>query len=139
MTQLRHGPEVLPDGARFSLWAPHLERVLVRVGEREHELEGRGDGWWSAHVPGVKAGDRYVHVLPDGRALPDPASRRQPDGGGPDALQRFVDAAHGLGLTVCLDVVYNHLGPEGNLTVNLGPEPAGGLPGWGWAIREGGG
>ncbi len=34
--------------------------------------------------------------------------------GGPAALQRFVDRAHGLGLAVCLDVVYNHLGPEGN-------------------------
>jgi maltooligosyltrehalose trehalohydrolase len=34
--------------------------------------------------------------------------------GGPAALQRFVDAAHGHGLGVCLDVVYNHLGPDGN-------------------------
>ena len=31
--------------------------------------------------------------------------------GGPDALKRFVDAAHGLGIGVMLDVVYNHLGP----------------------------
>jgi maltooligosyltrehalose trehalohydrolase len=36
--------------------------------------------------------------------------------GGPAALQRFVDRAHGLGLCVCLDVVQNHLGPEGNYT-----------------------
>ena len=34
--------------------------------------------------------------------------------GGPDALQRFVDAATRVGLAVCLDVVYNHLGPSGN-------------------------
>lgn len=34
--------------------------------------------------------------------------------GGPAALQRFVDAAHARGLAVCLDVVYNHLGPSGN-------------------------
>jgi maltooligosyltrehalose trehalohydrolase len=34
--------------------------------------------------------------------------------GGPAALQRFVDAAHGHGLAVILDVVYNHFGPEGN-------------------------
>lgn len=34
--------------------------------------------------------------------------------GGPDALRRFVDAAHAHGLAVILDVVYNHLGPEGN-------------------------
>lgn len=32
-----------------------------------------------------------------------------------DALKRFVDAAHALGLAVILDVVYNHLGPDGNV------------------------
>ena len=31
-----------------------------------------------------------------------------------DALKRFVDRAHALGLAVILDVVYNHLGPDGN-------------------------
>ena len=41
--------------------------------------------------------------------------------GGPAALHRFVDAAHGLGLGVCLDVVYNHLGPDGNYLGELGP------------------
>jgi maltooligosyltrehalose trehalohydrolase len=34
--------------------------------------------------------------------------------GGPDGLRRLVDACHERGLTVLLDVVYNHLGPEGN-------------------------
>jgi maltooligosyltrehalose trehalohydrolase len=34
--------------------------------------------------------------------------------GGPEALRRFVDAAHKQGLGVILDVVYNHFGPEGN-------------------------
>jgi maltooligosyltrehalose trehalohydrolase len=34
--------------------------------------------------------------------------------GTPDDLRGFVDAAHGLGLGVVLDVVYNHLGPAGN-------------------------
>jgi maltooligosyltrehalose trehalohydrolase len=34
--------------------------------------------------------------------------------GGPDGLRRLVDAAHALGLGVILDVVFNHLGPEGN-------------------------
>jgi malto-oligosyltrehalose trehalohydrolase len=34
--------------------------------------------------------------------------------GRPEALKAFVDQAHGLGLMVFLDVVYNHFGPEGN-------------------------
>ncbi len=34
--------------------------------------------------------------------------------GGPDGLKRLVDAAHQHGLGVILDVVYNHLGPDGN-------------------------
>ena len=41
--------------------------------------------------------------------------------GGPEALQRFVDAAHARGLAVCLDVVYNHLGPDGNRLPEFGP------------------
>jgi maltooligosyltrehalose trehalohydrolase len=34
--------------------------------------------------------------------------------GEPDDLRRFVDRAHALGLGVILDVVYNHVGPDGN-------------------------
>lgn len=41
--------------------------------------------------------------------------------GGPDALKRFVDAAHARGLAVLLDVVYNHFGPSGNYTGKFGP------------------
>jgi maltooligosyltrehalose trehalohydrolase len=41
--------------------------------------------------------------------------------GGPDGLRRLVNACHGLGLSVALDVVYNHLGPEGNYLRNFGP------------------
>jgi maltooligosyltrehalose trehalohydrolase len=41
--------------------------------------------------------------------------------GGPHAFRRFVDAAHALGLCVVLDVVYNHLGPEGNVLRAYGP------------------
>ena len=41
--------------------------------------------------------------------------------GGPRGLQRFVDACHQQGLAVVLDVVYNHLGPEGNVLGAYGP------------------
>ena len=41
--------------------------------------------------------------------------------GGPLAFQRFVDACHRRGLAVVLDVVYNHLGPEGNILGHFGP------------------
>ncbi len=41
--------------------------------------------------------------------------------GGPRGLQRLVDAAHQHGLAVILDVVYNHLGPEGNYFERFGP------------------
>lgn len=41
--------------------------------------------------------------------------------GGPRALQRLVDACHARGLSVSLDVVYNHLGPSGNYLSEFGP------------------
>jgi maltooligosyltrehalose trehalohydrolase len=41
--------------------------------------------------------------------------------GGPDGLKRLVNAAHKRGLAVILDVVYNHLGPEGNYFRQFGP------------------
>lgn len=41
--------------------------------------------------------------------------------GGPEGLRRLVSACHRTGLAVCLDVVYNHLGPEGNYLHDYGP------------------
>lgn len=41
--------------------------------------------------------------------------------GGPEAFKRFIDAAHREGLAVILDVVYNHLGNEGNYLRLFGP------------------
>lgn len=56
--------------------------------------------------------------------------------GGPDGLKRLVNSCHKKGLAVVLDVVYNHLGPEGNYLWAFGPyftdeykTP------WGWAIN----
>ena len=41
--------------------------------------------------------------------------------GGPEGLKRLVNACHRQGLAVVLDVVYNHLGPEGNYLPDFGP------------------
>jgi maltooligosyltrehalose trehalohydrolase len=41
--------------------------------------------------------------------------------GGPDELKKLVNACHQAGLAVVLDVVYNHLGPEGNYLSEFGP------------------
>jgi len=41
--------------------------------------------------------------------------------GSPDQLRELVDAAHGLGLSVLLDVVYNHFGPAGNYLSAFSP------------------
>jgi maltooligosyltrehalose trehalohydrolase len=42
--------------------------------------------------------------------------------GTPDDCRRFIDRAHTLGMGAILDVVYNHLGPEGNVLPHFSPE-----------------
>jgi maltooligosyltrehalose trehalohydrolase len=56
--------------------------------------------------------------------------------GGPAALARFVEAAHARGLAVVLDVVLNHLGPDGNHLGAFGPyfTDRHETP-WGWAVN----
>ncbi len=57
--------------------------------------------------------------------------------GHPDDLRALVDAAHEQGLTVILDVVYNHLGPDGNYLGSYAPgyiDEARKTP-WGGALR----
>ncbi|MFB2838088.1 malto-oligosyltrehalose trehalohydrolase [Floridanema evergladense] len=41
--------------------------------------------------------------------------------GGPDGFKKLINACHLEGIAVILDVVYNHLGPEGNYLPNFGP------------------
>ena len=56
--------------------------------------------------------------------------------GGPEGLKRLVDACHGRGIAVILDVVYNHLGPEGNYLEHFGPYFAGHYSSaWGDAVN----
>jgi maltooligosyltrehalose trehalohydrolase len=73
----------------FRVWAPKAERVSVRIGREEHALEPEGLGVWSGKPP-WQGGDDYWVVL-DGRRLPDPCTRFQPNGlRGPS---RVVDPA----------------------------------------------
>ena len=77
------GAELKPDGAtRFRIWAPAAKRVEIELdahGERlriaMHPLE---QGWHELVQPRVGAGARYRFVLEDGLAVPDPASRFNP-------------------------------------------------------------
>lgn len=200
------GARLEGDGVRFRVWAPASQRVDVQVEADEpglHPLEKSADGYFTAVVPGLRAGTLYRYRVDGGDPFPDPASRFQPQGvhgpsevvdsafhwtdahwrgidrrnliiyelhvgtftdegtfdaareklpdlldlgvtaiellplaqcpgqrnwgydgvdlfapacyyGRPDDLRRFVDEAHRLGLAVILDVVYNHLGPDGN-------------------------
>ncbi len=64
-----------------------------------------------AHCPGSRNWG-YDGVLP---------YAPQADLGEPDRLKALVDAAHGLGLMVFLDVVYNHFGPDGNHLARYAP------------------
>ncbi|MFI9818364.1 malto-oligosyltrehalose trehalohydrolase [Saccharothrix variisporea] len=59
----------------FSVWAPHHERVQVRVDGQDHEMTRGDGGWWHSEAEGVD----YAFVV-DGEALPDPRSRWQPNG-----------------------------------------------------------
>jgi maltooligosyltrehalose trehalohydrolase len=201
------GAEPEPDGGvGFRLWAPLCHEVAVEIEGLDPTLmTPEADGYFSCRVGRARAGMRYRFRLDrDDKALPDPASRFQPEGphgaseivdpdsfvwsdgawrgvareqlvvyelhigsftpagdwpsagrelralaglgvtcielmpvaefpgrfgwgydgvnlfaptrlyGAPDDFRRFVDQAHALGIAVILDVVYNHLGPDGN-------------------------
>jgi maltooligosyltrehalose trehalohydrolase len=87
-TELRWGAHLRPDGsARFALWAPALDSLSLRVGGADHAMTRREGGWFDATLPGLAPGTPYAFVLPDGMAVPDPASRAQAgDVHGPSAL-----------------------------------------------------
>jgi malto-oligosyltrehalose trehalohydrolase len=88
----------------FRAMIPHLDH-LAKTGITALELMPLSDfpGRWNWGYDGV---------LP---FAPDSAYGR------PDDLKALIDAAHGRGLMVFLDVVYNHFGPEGNYLGRLAP------------------
>lgn len=74
----------------FDVWAPDAGSAALRLaGElRSMERDPVRAGWWTADARAAD-GDRYGFVLDGGPVLPDPRSRRQPDG--PDGESAVVD------------------------------------------------
>jgi len=78
--QYRFGAQILPQGGvRFRLWAPSQAEMTVECRGTTQAMRSRVGGWHECVIDDARAGDRYVFVLPDGRRLPDPASRFQPE------------------------------------------------------------
>src|SRR3989454_36516 len=130
-----HGPSAVVDSRRF-LWTDedfrgHAPGDLVIY--ELHVGTFTAAGTFEAiiqHLPAlVDLGVTAVQLMPvaefpgsrnwgyDGVHLYAPQSTY----GGPRGLRRLVDACHAAGLSVLLDVVYNHLGPEGNHLAEYGP------------------
>jgi maltooligosyltrehalose trehalohydrolase len=70
----------------FEVWAPDSGRVEVLTGgtrtrmKKVDPTKGEEGGWWRVDVPGVGPGSDYAFCLDGGSPLPDPRSRRQPNG-----------------------------------------------------------
>ena len=130
-----HGPAEVVDPAAFP-WTdagwrgiPLKDMVLYEV----HVGTFTPEGTFDAILPRLSAlrdlGVTAIELMPvasfpgsrnwgyDGVGLFAP----QHSYGGPSGLQRLVNACHAHGLAVVLDVVYNHLGPEGNYLAEFGP------------------
>ncbi|MBT2382346.1 malto-oligosyltrehalose trehalohydrolase [Streptomyces sp. ISL-11] len=73
----------------FEVWAPDAERVTLAADGREHAMDRdpARAGWWRCEAPAGE-GSRYGFALDGGPVLPDPRSRRLPDG--PDGLSAVV-------------------------------------------------
>ncbi len=123
-----HGPSLIVDAEAFA-WRDHDWPGLTMHGQVIYELHigtFTPGGTFDSAISRLDAlrdlGITVIEVMPvaefpgrwnwgyDGVGLYAPAHVY----GDPEALKRFVDEAHLRGLGVILDVVYNHLGPEGN-------------------------
>ena len=130
-----HGPSVVVDPQQFT-WTDQgfrghspAELVFYELHVGAFTTAGTFEAV-IAHLPAlVDLGITAVELMPvaefpgsrnwgyDGVHLYAPQSTY----GGPRGLRRLVDACHAHGLSVALDVVYNHLGPEGNYLAEFGP------------------
>ncbi|WP_261402373.1 hypothetical protein [Chenggangzhangella methanolivorans] len=64
-------------GTTFRLWAPALDDVELEIRDDDPRKMERDEEGWFALTVDVPAGARYRYRLPDGLAVPDPASRFQ--------------------------------------------------------------
>src|SRR4029077_20514614 len=76
------GAELQVDGRiRFRIWAPKHDRIdieLQDISTSTASMRRAADGWHTLVTDRARAGSRYRFLLPDGRGVPDPASRYQP-------------------------------------------------------------
>jgi maltooligosyltrehalose trehalohydrolase len=84
------GAEILPyGGARFRIWAPALDAVSLNTGSGSgaQPMERTQGGWFELETDLIKIGAPYLFELPNGKKVPDPASRaQQRDVHGPSLL-----------------------------------------------------
>jgi maltooligosyltrehalose trehalohydrolase len=74
------GPRILDEGVHFALWAPYQPCVsLVIEGHAALKMLPSNDGWHQIMLTSARPGTRYRFELADGRRVPDPASRFQPE------------------------------------------------------------
>lgn len=131
-----HEPSAYVDPYTFQ-WTDSGRKGLDRVGQVVYEMHVgtfTREGTWRAAAGELdelaRIGITVIEMMPiaefpgrfgwgyDGVNLYAPAHIY----GDPDDLRLFVDRAHALGLGVILDVVYNHLGPDGNYLAEFSPD-----------------
>lgn len=130
-----HGASRIVDASSFA-WTDEAWRGVSREGQVIYEMHigtFTPEGTWeaaTAQLPHLaELGITLLEVMPvadfpgrygwgyDGVNVFAPTRLY----GEPDDFRRFVDCAHSLGLGVILDVVYNHLGPDGNFFKGFAP------------------
>jgi len=78
-SQFSFGPLLTEDGVLFRFWAPLHDTIKLQVeSETPQSMSSKTDGWHELLIPSAHAGSLYRFILPDGLAVPDPASRFQP-------------------------------------------------------------
>jgi maltooligosyltrehalose trehalohydrolase len=123
-----HGPSQIIDATKFA-WTDQAWQGIKLAHQVIYELHigtFTREGTWRSAIPELptlaELGITTIEVMPvaefagsfgwgyDGVDLFAPTRIY----GNPDDFRAFVDAAHGCGMGVLLDVVYNHVGPDGN-------------------------